>query len=179
MPKRTRFEDLRELSDEVAALREEVAEFRALLQEKERREAEAAAVAEASPEEVAPEEVAPAETPPEEAPPEEAPPEEAPPEKAEAAAATGDEASPAAKPEETCTEKELLAAINNPDGCMERLELIVGARQVNKRSLLERILEAKAEQPEGRFDDYEQIKEAVKGLGDRTMASLRRKWSRA
>lgn len=169
MPKRTRFEDLRELSDEVAALREEVAEFRALLQEKERREAEAAAVAEASPEEVAPEEVAPAET----------PPEEAPPEKAEAAAATGDEASPAAKPEETCTEKELLAAINNPDGCMERLELIVGARQVNKRSLLERILEAKAEQPEGRFDDYEQIKEAVKGLGDRTMASLRRKWSRA
>lgn len=167
MPKRTRFEDLKELSDEVAALRKEVAEFRAVLREKERREAEAASVSEASVKEV----------PVEETPVEEVPSEEA--ERADAVSVVEEEASPAAKPEETCTEKELLAAINNPDGCMERLELIVGARQVNKRSLLELILEAKAEQPEGRFGDYEQIKEAVKGLGDRTMASLRRKWSRA
>ncbi|MDZ7705236.1 MAG: hypothetical protein U5L04_12225 [Trueperaceae bacterium] len=158
--RRTRFEDLRELADEVAALRAEVAEFRALLQEK--RDAEAAANDEAQAD-VAPTKPA-----------EESPAAEAPAAEASATEETSQE--PAEAPaEEVCDEKELLAAINNPNGCMAKLERIVGARQVNKRSLLEAILEAKAEQPEGRFDDYEQVKEAVKGLGDRTMAALRRR----
>lgn len=167
--KRTRFEDLQELADEVAALRAEVAEFRELLQEKREAEAEVASRAETTAEDTASARSAPVE----EVAPE---PEETP--KDASTSSQSEASSEEASAEEACDEKELLAAINNPNGCMAKLERIVGARQVNKRSLLERILEAKAEQPDERFGDYGQIKEAVKGLGDRTMASLRRKWSR-